>query len=126
MVEGLRAFWRGLLGRCPHCGHGRIFRTFYSMVEGCAQCGRRYEGTGDQSTGAMGISLTLTLVFGFIGGVLVVVYLGDQLPLGMTILLVALSVFQAIMYRFSRGLWIGLLCVTGAMNEDEHRDEFYL
>jgi uncharacterized protein (DUF983 family) len=126
MFEGLRSFWRGMLGRCPHCGYGHIFRTFYVMAEGCAQCGRRYEGTGDQSTGAMGISLTLTLVVGFSGGILVVLYSADNLTLGMILLLLALSIFQALIYRVSRGLWIGLLCVTGAMDEDEHREEFYL
>ncbi len=125
MFEGLRALWRGSLGRCPHCGYGRIFRSFFELLEGCAQCGRRYEGTGDQSTGAMGISLTVTTLIGFIGAVLVVLWLPNQLGWGVTALLIALSGFQALAYRVSRGMWIGLLWITGAMDEDEHRDEFY-
>lgn len=126
MFEGLRRLWRGFIGRCPHCGYGHIFRSFYGMIEGCAQCGRRFEGTGDQSTGAIGISLTITLTIGFIGGVLVVLWLPDQLEWGLFGLLSFLGVFQAIVYRVSRGMWIALLFITGAMDEDEHRDEFYL
>ncbi len=126
MFEGLRALWRGSLGRCPHCGYGHIFRTFFELIEGCAQCGRRYEGTGDQSTGAMGISLTVTTLLGFIGAVLVVLWMPDELGWGVTALLTTLSAFQVIAYRVARGMWIGLLSITGAMDEDEHRDEFYL
>lgn len=126
MIDGLITLWRGFLGHCPHCGYGRIFRSFFGLVEGCAQCGRRYEGTGDQSAGAMGISLTVTMALGFIGGILLVLFAPDHLVPGMVALLVILSGFQAIAYRLSRGLWIGLLALTGAMDEDEHRDEFYI
>jgi len=30
---------RGLLGKCPHCGEGKLFRAFLKPVDACASCG---------------------------------------------------------------------------------------
>lgn len=33
------AMKRGLLGRCPHCGEGRLFSSFLKAVHQCEHCG---------------------------------------------------------------------------------------
>lgn len=33
---------RGLRGRCPACGEGRLFRAFTKVVDTCAACGEPY------------------------------------------------------------------------------------
>ncbi|WP_425374557.1 DUF983 domain-containing protein [Mesorhizobium waimense] len=33
------AIKRGMLGRCPHCGEGKLFRGFTKSVDACAVCG---------------------------------------------------------------------------------------
>jgi len=33
------ALWRGLTGRCPHCGKGRMFRRFLKVADCCEVCG---------------------------------------------------------------------------------------
>jgi uncharacterized protein (DUF983 family) len=30
---------RGLLGRCPNCGEGKLFRAYLKSVDACASCG---------------------------------------------------------------------------------------
>lgn len=35
----MQAMWRGFLGRCPHCGEGRLFRAFLKPVDACPACG---------------------------------------------------------------------------------------
>ena len=35
----IRAMGRGLLGRCPHCGTGRIFGRFLKTLPECEACG---------------------------------------------------------------------------------------
>jgi uncharacterized protein (DUF983 family) len=39
----VRPLWpairRGLLGRCPQCGEGKLFRAFTKTVDRCAVCG---------------------------------------------------------------------------------------
>ena len=37
-----RSIRRGLLGSCPHCGEGRLFRKFIKPVDACAECGEDY------------------------------------------------------------------------------------
>ena len=34
-----RAVKRGLLGKCPHCCEGKLFRAFLKPVDACASCG---------------------------------------------------------------------------------------
>ena len=33
------AFSRGLRGRCPHCGEGRLFRSYLKVEPACPACG---------------------------------------------------------------------------------------
>ncbi len=35
----IRAMGRGFLGRCPHCGEGRIFGRFLKVRPACEACG---------------------------------------------------------------------------------------
>ncbi|WP_041544652.1 MULTISPECIES: DUF983 domain-containing protein [Chelativorans] len=35
----VRAMWRGFQGKCPHCGKGRLFRSFLKTVDRCSECG---------------------------------------------------------------------------------------
>lgn len=34
-----QAMMRGFMGRCPHCGEGRLFRGYAKTVDDCAVCG---------------------------------------------------------------------------------------
>lgn len=34
-----KAAWRGFLGRCPHCGEGRLFGRYLKAVDRCDVCG---------------------------------------------------------------------------------------
>ena len=37
-----KVVWRGLRLRCPVCGQGRLFRTYFTMHESCSCCGVRF------------------------------------------------------------------------------------
>ena len=128
MLDLIVCIWRGICGRCPICGLGRMYRpgSFYALLEGCAQCGRRYEGMGNQMAGAIGISLTLTTFLGFVGGFLLVIWVPNHVMWGLVGLFAGLSIFHSLFYRVARGLWLGILAFTGALDEDDHRDEFLL
>ncbi|MCU0837362.1 MAG: DUF983 domain-containing protein [Rhodospirillales bacterium] len=32
------AVWRGISGRCPNCGRGRLFRSYLKPVDACEVC----------------------------------------------------------------------------------------
>lgn len=34
-----RAIWRGILCRCPNCGHGKMFSGFLKVRPACPECG---------------------------------------------------------------------------------------
>jgi uncharacterized protein (DUF983 family) len=39
-----KAAERGILGRCPCCGKGRLFARFLKQVDACADCGEAFAG----------------------------------------------------------------------------------
>ncbi|ODT69176.1 MAG: hypothetical protein ABS75_18005 [Pelagibacterium sp. SCN 63-23] len=34
-----QAMWRGTLCRCPHCGKGKMFRSYLKVADDCDVCG---------------------------------------------------------------------------------------
>ncbi|WIY54393.1 DUF983 domain-containing protein [Devosia sp. YIM 151766] len=34
-----RGMWRGTLCRCPHCGQGKMFRSYLKVADQCGVCG---------------------------------------------------------------------------------------
>ena len=53
---------RGLRGRCPRCGEGRLFRGFLSLRPACERCGLDY-GFADAGDGP---AVFVVLIGGFI------------------------------------------------------------
>lgn len=37
-----RSMLRGAVGRCPHCGEGRLFARYLKVAPACAVCGEEY------------------------------------------------------------------------------------
>ncbi len=122
MRQFLLALFRGFIGRCPLCGRGRLFRSYYKVRERCETCNVQFEPTSGQSTGGMAINLVMTILIGFVGGIFLVLYAPERLALGMLALLVVMAIFHLLSYRFARGLWLGIMVATGDLAHD--RDEF--
>jgi uncharacterized protein (DUF983 family) len=44
--QGQRSVWqamaRGFMGRCPHCGEGKLFHAFLKVNDHCEACGEAY------------------------------------------------------------------------------------
>jgi uncharacterized protein (DUF983 family) len=57
-----RAILRGLRGRCPRCGEGRVFRGFLGLQPTCSNCGLNY-GFADAGDGP---AVFVILIGGFI------------------------------------------------------------
>ena len=53
---------RGLRGRCPRCGEGRLFRGFLSLQSACEHCGLDY----DFADAGDGPAVFVILIGGFI------------------------------------------------------------
>ena len=65
------ALWRGLRRRCPHCGRGAMFRTWFRLRTECSVCRLRFEQRPGDTWAFWIIGDRL-----FVAAVLVVVVLG--------------------------------------------------
>jgi uncharacterized protein (DUF983 family) len=104
--------WRGLRLRCPVCGQGRLFRTYFTMYEKCSSCGVGFAREHGQWVGSLDIN-TFVVAFALMIGV-------GFAPLGslqvsLAIWLTAAIVVPLITFRFSRGLWTAIVHLTGGV-----------
>lgn len=37
-----KSMWKGFLGRCPHCGEGKLFGRFLKVADSCDSCHEEY------------------------------------------------------------------------------------
>jgi len=103
---------RGMTMRCPRCGGGSIFDTWFRMKERCPTCGYLFEREPGFFVGAYLIN------FSIVEGFLFVLIMGfvlwksghpDAGVLGFSIVGVAIGVVGPIVfYPFSRTIWSAL------------------
>lgn len=55
-----RMLGRGVRRKCPRCGTGRIFETWFRMVARCPTCGLVFERESDFWLGAYVVNLAVT------------------------------------------------------------------
>ena len=66
-----KVVWRGLRLRCPVCGKGKLFRTYFTMHECCPCCGVGFAREHGQWVGSLDINTF---------GVALLVHGGDRGP----------------------------------------------
>lgn len=107
----LRILWllfvRALWLRCPVCGQGRIFRSWFKMYADCPHCGYHFEREEGYFTGAMALNLIATELLACVAIVLLTV---NAVPLAPAILLgVVLMVAAPLLgYPHSRSFWMAM------------------
>lgn len=103
---------RGLVKRCPRCGAGHLFQTWWRMRSHCPRCGMRFEREEGYFTGVMLVNLTIVegLVFAVtMAFMLALAANGDASvwwPLGVG---GAVSVLAPVVfYPFARTIWFAI------------------
>ncbi len=72
------AMRRGLMGRCPNCGQGKLFRAYLKVADKCSVCG---EDLSHQRADDAPAYFTIVIVGHFIvAGVLASEFVGPDLP----------------------------------------------
>lgn len=105
------AIGRGLRLRCPVCGIGRLFVSFWRMREACPQCGVSWSREAIW-LGSMDINLTLSLLL-ILGSLLFLPEL--DLERELIVLGGAAIVLPALLFRWVRGVWVSLLYLSGGV-----------
>lgn len=121
-----RMLGRGLRRRCPRCGSGGLFRTYWSIHDRCPRCGLLFAREPGYFTGVYLLNLSAILAVLF---VLVMAYAvwranggdgGLALPLAAG---VAVSIALPIaLYPVARTLWSALDLLMAPMELDEILD----
>jgi len=106
------AIGRGLRLRCPVCGVGRLFHSFFGMREECGQCGVSFRREAGFWLGSMDINLTLSLLI-ILGSLAILPEL--DLRREMAVMGTAAILLPAVLFRFVRGFWMALLFLSGAV-----------
>lgn len=68
----------GLLGRCPACGRGRLFKGFLEVVQHCEACGATF---GGQDSGDGPVAFIIMIAGGLVVGAALVVEVKYAWPL---------------------------------------------
>ena len=119
MAEGERdksqAMGRGLLGRCPRCGEGRLFAGFLRVMPECPSCGeplgryRAADGPAFFTISIVGLLLVPILGWSFVA------LRPDPLTLAL-ILMVSITVLTLVVLRLVKGAWVGYLWAMHEMD----------
>lgn len=118
MSRMLRVLAQSLCLICPACQRGHMFRSRFRMNVRCPVCGVIFERDGGEITGGMAINSLVTCTIVFIGSGLAAIF--TQISLLLLFLGIGLFalVFSVWFYRYARGLWVGIIYLTGSMFED--------
>ena len=110
MAIDVRALGRGMTRRCPRCGAGGLFASFFRLKERCPRCGYGFVREEGYWLGAMIVIMALTeFVFAvaFVGGM--VVTWPDVPWTALLVVGVVLNVVVPIVgYPWSMTTWMGL------------------
>ena len=105
-----QALGRGLLRRCPRCGQGKIFSSFFTLRARCPRCGFRFEREEGYWTGAMIVNIAACEIW---FAILFVAVIAATLPdiawvplLGVALLTNGL--LPVVFYPWSKTLWMAL------------------
>ena len=106
----LRALLRGVRRRCPRCGGGDLFPTWFSLVERCPTCGLPFSREEGAWLGAFVISFAATeAVLAVIIAVSIAATLPDPPALKLSILAaVAVTAFPVTFYPFAKTIWAAI------------------
>jgi len=114
----LQAVLRGLRGRCPACGEGRVLRGYLTATPACSACG---EGYAHLSADDMPPWLTIMVVGHIVVPLLLLVEQAwhPAMWLQMAIWPAATVALLLLLLPRSKGAVLGLLWATGAEAREE-------
>jgi uncharacterized protein (DUF983 family) len=99
-------YGRALLLRCPKCGHGKLFRGWFTMHDACSNCGRLFDRGPGFFLGSIYFNYGITAIL------VIVIYFTCFFTEVLTDrqLLITLSIFALIFplwfFRYARALWV--------------------
>lgn len=117
---------RGLIRRCPRCGGGKLFRTWWSLRDRCPRCGMRFVREEGYFTGVYLVNFGVVLAVLFVMCMGVALWLGSHPDASAVPFLVVGGVIAVVVpvvfYPFARTIWAALDLAMAPMELDEILD----
>lgn len=104
------AISRGLRKRCPNCGRGEVFSSFFRLNTRCSECGFVFEREPGYWTGAITMNIAFVELWVAILILGTVIATAPDIP-WTTVWVVGLgtnAVLPFLLLPYSRTLWMGL------------------
>src|SRR6266850_6897265 len=108
-IARAREHWiRGLKLRCPACGLGRLYESFFRMRDECPYCGLVFAREQGYFIGAIYLNVVATesLIFATYLALILAHRITDQSTY--TILFTLALLVPVLFHRHARSLWLGL------------------
>lgn len=117
---------RGAMRRCPRCGSGHLFRSWWSIADRCPRCGIRFVREEGYFTGVYLVNFSVVLVALFILIMGYTIYLSGHPGTSVTPFLLVGGVIAVVLplvfYPFARTLWAALDLAMTPMELEEILD----
>lgn len=113
-LSGWSLTWRALKLRCPACGRGRIFGTYFKMNQVCGSCGRTFWKSEGEWLGPAVVDYSMATAGALVAWALMVLTGLSETAQLLGALIAALAVAAA-SSRWSRSFWTLLLYVSGEL-----------
>lgn len=97
---------RAMRLRCPLCGVGKLYRSWFKMKPSCSLCRLKYEREPGYYLGSIYINYGLTAVLMTIGYMLGIVFKWAAPSVLLWTAFGFTIVFPLVMFPFSRALWL--------------------
>ncbi len=116
IAKGL--FRAGVLFKCPNCGKGQIFKSFFNIYDTCTHCQVRFDRDTGNLTGSGAINYFLGCIITFFVSFFMIRRYGffDGVTFAILGLMIVLTF---LLYRPSKALWVGLIWVFGFVYTDD-------
>ena len=101
-----RLLWRGVRKKCPVCGGGKLFASWFQMKPACPTCGFVFERESGYFLGAFVVNVAVTEFAVLVTLVLSVVLTLPDPPLILLALTMAAGIVVPLLtYPFSKTVW---------------------
>jgi uncharacterized protein (DUF983 family) len=112
---------RALRLRCPRCGQGKLFRSWFTMYQRCDHCGFVFERAPGFFLGSAYVN------YAFMAVTLTSMYMGLHFGLELSNevlagpLLAYCVVVPLILFRYARAWWLAMDCYFDSVGAEEDR-----
>ncbi|MDE0684724.1 MAG: DUF983 domain-containing protein [Candidatus Poribacteria bacterium] len=101
-----RILRRGFRLKCPRCGNGALFQTYFKMFTHCPACDLKFERESGYFIGAMYLNYGATVLIAFPSYFLLETFTAIPFFVNFGVWALFSAVFPIFFYRYSKSLWL--------------------